>query len=483
MSLLAAAVLALSASLAAAAEPNRPNLIFILTDDQGYGDLSAHGNPRLRTPNLDRLRAESARFADFHVSPTCAPTRAALLTGRHEFAVGVTHTILERERLAPGVVTLPEILARAGYATGIFGKWHLGDEPDRRPDRRGFGETFIHGAGGIGQSYQGSCGDTPGNTYEDPFVLHNGRLVRTKGYCTDVFFRQAGEWMRAQVAAGRPFYLHLATNAPHSPYQARPADAARHLAAGLGKDEANFLGMIENIDENVGRLLAEVDRLGIDQRTLVVFMTDNGTSLGHRIHPSDRRGAKGTPFLGGTRAPSFWRWRGTIPPRDLPQLAAHLDFLPTIAELSGAAVPGEARRHLEGISLAPLLLGGNPAWPERILVTHVGRWPRGADPDLHRRDNTAVRTARWSLVSLAGKPGGMPRPWQLFDLDSDPGQRADVSALHPEVVRRLSAHHDDWWRRVRPGMVNEDAPLTGENAFRILYRRQIGEPPPRPIRR
>ena len=159
----------------------RPNILFLLTDDQGYGDFSAHGNPVLKTPPLDRLHAEGVRFTDFLVSPTCSPTRIALMSGRHEFKNGVTHTILERERLALGTTTLPQLLRSAGYTTGIFGKWHLGDEAEYRPDRRGFDEVFIHGAGGIGQTYPGSCGDAPGNRYFDPAILHNGKFVKTEG--------------------------------------------------------------------------------------------------------------------------------------------------------------------------------------------------------------------------------------------------------------------------------------------------------------
>ena len=173
----------------------KPNIIFLLTDDQGYGDLSSHGNPILKTPNLDRLNAEGVRFEDFCVSPTCAPTRSALLTGRHEFKNGITHTILERERLTPKATTLAQVLKTAGYTTGIFGKWHLGDEPEYWPSVRGFDEMFIHGAGGIGQTYPGSCGDAPGNKYFDPAILHNGTFEKTKGYCTDVFFAQAAKWI------------------------------------------------------------------------------------------------------------------------------------------------------------------------------------------------------------------------------------------------------------------------------------------------
>jgi arylsulfatase len=193
------ALLTLVCNVAPAAESaQRPNIILVMTDDQGYGDLSFHGNPILKTPNLDSFARQSVRFTDFHVSPTCAPTRASLMTGRHEFRSGVTHTINERERLSLKAVTLPQILKTAGYTTGIFGKWHLGDEDAYQPGQRGFDEVFIHGAGGIGQTYVGSCGDAPGNTYFDPAIRHNGRFVKTKGYCSDVFFAQALQLMDAK---------------------------------------------------------------------------------------------------------------------------------------------------------------------------------------------------------------------------------------------------------------------------------------------
>jgi arylsulfatase A-like enzyme len=182
--------------------PKRPNIILVMPDDQGYGDLSFTGNPILKTPHLDSFARRSVRFTDFHVSPTCAPTRAALMTGRHEFKNGVTHTIYERERLTTSATTIAQALQKGGYATGIFGKWHLGDEPQYQPGRRGFDEVFIHGAGGIGQTYAGSCGDAPENSYFDPTILHNDRFVKTAGYCTDVFFAEALRWMDAKRKSG-----------------------------------------------------------------------------------------------------------------------------------------------------------------------------------------------------------------------------------------------------------------------------------------
>ena len=450
----------------------KPNIIFILTDDQGYGDISAHGNPVLKTPNLDRLHGESVRFTDFHVSPTCAPTRSALLTGRHEFRNGVTHTVEERERLAPDAVTLAQVLRRAGYATGIFGKWHLGDEPAYQPGKRGFDETFIHGAGGIGQSYAGSCGDAPGNTYFDPLILHNGGFVRTRGFCTDIFFAHAIEWMDEQLDAHIPFVAWIATNAPHEPLSC-PPEYERPYAGRVPAKVATFFGMIANIDENVGRVLAKLEEWGIAEKTLVIFMNDNGGTNGVGVWNAGMRGQKVTPWLGGTRAASFWRWPGTLTPGDRPQLAAHIDFFPTLAEIAGAELGEKERAQIEGRSLAPLLRDPAAAWPERTLFTHVGRWKHGGAAGA-KYLNCAVRTPRWHLVNVDAKA---VKAWQLFDVQADPGEQRDVAAEHAEVVRDLDAAYDRWWDSVQPQLVNENAVPPKENAFATLYRAQFGALP------
>ena len=474
---------------------DRPNILFILTDDQGYGDVGAHGNPILKTPNLDKLRSESVRFTDFQVSPTCAPTRSALLTGRHEFKNGITHTILERERLALGAATLPEQLRQAGYRTGIFGKWHLGDEAEYQPNKRGFDEVYIHGAGGIGQSYPGSCGDVPKNSYYGPTLLHNGKFVKTEGYCTDMFFAQATKWIEGEAAAKRPFYAYIATNAPHGPYHARPEDAALYEGKGLGKDTENFFGMLHNIDQNVGKILAKLEALGIAKDTLIVYMNDNGGTAGTKVFNAGMRAQKGTAYMGGIRAISFWRLPGRFQPADVKALAAHIDFAPTILELTGTPASEPMKAQIEGRSLLPLLtakVGQNIAWPDRTLFTHVGRW-NGSDPEVGRYVQTSVRTARWHLVSAgnganAGKgkakaapkgeaAGAAPvRPnWQLFDLGADYGETTDVAAQHPEVVRELVAKHDAWWKECRPLMVNEGVKGPAENPFKVMYREQMGK--------
>ena len=334
---------------------SRPNIVFIMSDDQGYGELSCHGNPILRTPHLDRLHAQSLRFTSYHVSPTCAPTRSALLTGRHEFRNGVTHTIFERERLRLDAVTLAEVLRSAGYSTGIFGKWHLGDEDDHLPERRGFDRVLIHGGGGIGQTFPGSCGDAPDNQYHDP-VLWNGRAFeKTRGYCTDVFFDRAGDWLAEAGARGKPFFAMVTPNAPHDPFVIPSEEwAAPYRGLGLSTNAVAYYSMIAHLDAAVGRLLARIDAQPWGRDTLVIFQTDNGHSV-DGLFNAGMRGMKGTPYEGGIRVPAFWRWPARLPAGvDCAALTAHVDVFPTLAALAGADL-GPLRRQVEGRSLLPLL--------------------------------------------------------------------------------------------------------------------------------
>jgi len=459
------------------AAAQRPNIILILTDDQGYGDLSCHGNPILKTPNLDRLHDEGRRFTDFHVSPTCAPTRCSLMTGRHEFKSGVTHTIMERERMSLKATTLAEVLKSAGYTTGIFGKWHLGDEPDHWPDKRGFDEFFIHGAGGIGQTYPGSCGDAPGNRYFNPAILHNGKFEKTQGYCTDVFFSRALKWIEAQKGT-RPFFAYITPNAPHAPLDC-PEEYEKRYADKVKPNAAKFFGMIANIDDNVGRLLAKLHQWGIERETLVIFMNDNGGTAGVQLYNAGMRTGKGTPYNGGTRAASFWRWPGTLPPGDVDKLTAHVDVLPTLAELAGAKVPDNVAAKLDGRSLVSLLKDPAVPWPDRYLFTHVGRWERGMAAESKYR-NASVRSPRYNLVSARAKG---EKHWELYDLRADPGEKNDVAAQHPDVVRKTEAAYDRWWASVLPCLENEDAVGPKVNPFKELYWKQFGGGPEKKDRR
>lgn len=454
------------------ASPPRPNIVVVLTDDQGYADLSSHGHPILSTPNLDRLEREGRSFTNFFVSPTCAPTRSALMTGRHEFYNGVTHTVLERERLARSATTLAETLQQSGYATGIFGKWHLGDEPEYRPNRRGFEESWIHGGGGIGQSYPGSCGDAPGNHYFNPWLLHNDRFEPTTGYCTDVFMDRALDWMDRIRSSDRPFFCWIATNAPHDPYHAKTEDAMRYAGRGLDAHLQHFYGMIHNVDANVGRLLDQLDRWDIADNTLVIFMNDNGSAMGSREFNAGMRGAKGGPWLGGTRANAFWRWPGRIAPGPCDALTAHIDLFPTLAHLAQAPLSAAAQSQIQGRDLTPLLNDPSAPWSDRHLITHVGRWPQGANPEEHRYKQCAIRDPRYTLVSTNG--GREPR-WQLFDVQRDPGQTTNLIEREPEIASQLAGQYDRWWDDMRPHLVNEDAVGPSENPFRSLFREQHPE--------
>ena len=468
---LAAELKAIDAPQADSAK-QQPNIILIITDDQGYGDLACHGNPSVKTPNLDALAAESVRLVNFHVSPTCAPTRCALMTGRHEFRSGVTHTINERERMALSATTFPQLLQRAGYATGIFGKWHLGDEAPYQPDRRGFSEVFIHGAGGIGQSYVGSCGDAPQNSYFHPAVLHNGTFVKTQKYCTDVFFDQALTWIESRRGQG-PFYAHIATNAPHAPLDCPPEYEARYAHLN-DPQRAKFYGMITNIDDNVGQLRAKLKELQIERDTLLIFMTDNGGTAGVKEFNAGMRGSKVTPWEGGTRVPCFLRWGDRFPVGERTQLTAHIDMFRTLTGLAGATIPPEVEQKLEGRNLLPVLNSPDAPWENRILVTHMGRWEKGQSAAA-KRSQASIRDERFTLVSAGQNPS-----WQLFDLKNDPGQRTDVATQFPQDTARLERAYDAWWESIQPDfLINETVTPPAENTFHTLYWKQFPDERPK----
>jgi len=328
---------------------SRPNIVFVLTDDQGMGDLSCTGNPLLSTPNIDAFYKKASRFSDFQVNPTCTPTRAALMSGRTPFAVGVSHTILCRERLALDVVTFPEAMQTAGYRNGIFGKWHLGDEGEEYlPNNRGFDEVFIHGAGGLGQEM---FGDFVGNSdakYYDNLVLHNDLVKTTKGFCTDVFFQAALGWMKQQIDADQPYFSYISLNAPHGPFYAPEENKKKFKKLGLTSKAAARYGMIENIDTNFGLLMQKLEEWEQLENTLVIFMTDNGMSMGRfsvkgesqQAFNANMRGTKNSLWEGGTRVPSFWYLKGkTKEGVDIPALTGDVDFYKTFCELTGAEIP------------------------------------------------------------------------------------------------------------------------------------------------
>jgi arylsulfatase len=454
----------------------RPNIILVMTDDQGMGDLSCLGNEVLRTPNIDRFYTQSTRFTEFHVSPTCSPTRSAMMSGRHEFRNGVTHTIKERERMALSTTTFPQLLQKAGYKTGIFGKWHLGDEDDHQPYNRGFSEVFIHGAGGIGQSYEGSCADFPPNLknkYFDIVALHNDTIKQTKGFCTDVFFQAALGWIKQQHEAKQPFFAYIPTNAPHGPMIAPEKYKKRFLDLGYDEDTAGRYGMIENIDDNFGLLVQKLDEWNAWDNTLVIFMTDNGQagSRGRlngkpvKLHTAGFKTGKGSPYEGGTHVPAFWRWKGVLGEGvDISALTAHIDLFKTFCQLTGAEIPSDIQK-IDGRSLLPLLENPKSPWPDRELFVHTGRWEKGADPNDSKFKSCAVRTQRWRFVNNK----------ELYDIPADPYETTDVSADHPEVIAQLRKAYDAWWAETVPLMVNEDAPYAPHQPQAVRYEKQLAE--------
>jgi len=413
----------------------RPNVVLIITDDQGYGDLGCHGNPVVKTPNLDRLHAESIRLVNFHVSPTCAPTRSALMTGRYTNATGCWHTIMGRSLLPPDEVTLADCFRASGYRTAIFGKWHLGDNYPSRPQDHGFEEVLVHGGGGVWQTP-----DYFGNDYFDDTYFHNGKPEKQEGFCTDVWFSNAMKFMAAAGREGRPFFCYLTTNAPHGPMWAPERYAAMYRDV-KGADLQGFLGMITNIDDNVGRLRRFLRQEGLEENTVLIFTTDNGTSSGDGIFNAGMRGKKGSAYEGGHRVPFFIHWPqgGLKGPRDIETLAAHIDVLPTLVELCELKQPPGPGIH--GRSLRPLLYHRTAEWPERTIVVdsqrleHLVRWRQ-----------TAVMTQRWRLVNPS--PDGDPAKLELYDMRSDPGQKQNVAADHPEVMGNLRREYDGWWKTV-----------------------------------
>ena len=445
----------------------RPNIILVLTDDQGYGDIGRHGNPILKTPNIDRVHDEGVRFTDFQASPTCAPTRTSIMTGRHEFKSGVTHTIYERERMSLKSTTIAQVLKSAGYTTGIFGKWHLGDAPAYQPGKRGFDEVYIHGCGGIGQKYPGTCADAPGNSYFNPALLHNGVFEKTNGYCTDLFFGQATKWMEEKRKGSAPFFTYSATNAPHTPLQCPPEYEARYKGITPDENTAKFFGMVTNIDDNLGRLLGSLKTWGIERDTLLVFMTDNGGTGGVKVFNAGMRGAKNTPYRGGTRVPAFFRWPETLKPGNSNRLTAHLDLFPTFAEIAGAKVP--AGPELDGRSLMPLLKDPGATWADRHLFTHIGRWDKGKAAE-SKLAGCRVRNSRFSVINTNRGPDG----WELYDLPNDPGETTDVAGKFPAVVSELKVSYDRWWADVLPRLENENAEPPATAPYEEMFRRQFG---------
>ncbi len=424
----------------------QPNVILIMTDDQGYGDLSCHGNPILKTPNLDHLARESVRFTNFHVSSFCTPTRAALMTGRYPARTGAYRTSSGRTMLHTDERTIADVFGENGYATGMIGKWHLGDNAPHRPQDRGFQHVVWHRCGGVGQA-----SDHWGNDYFDDTYERNGSFEKFDGYCTDVWFRESIRFIEQNQ--DKPFLLYLAPNAPHGPYRVDKKWSDPYEGQADWRAGPQFYGMVANIDHNLGLLRETLASLGLADNTILIFMTDNGTANGaafgqDRLNSeavkgfnAGMRGKKSSVYEGGHRVPFFLHWPagGMTGGRDITSLSAHIDVLPTLVELCGIQLDDPNR--LDGVSFAANLK--NPdAPPHRdhlVVQFQGGPFFQGAPKAW---EYSCVLKGSWRLMDGTG----------LYDLRHDPAQRNDVSADHQDIVKELREHYLRFWKSVSPRM-------------------------------
>ncbi len=407
----------------------KPNIIFIMTDDQGKGDLGCEGNPYIQTPNIDKFYEDAIRLENYHVSTTSAPTRSSIMTGRHCNRVNAFHTIMGRSVVFNDEVLLPEVLAQNGYTNAMYGKWHLGDNYPNRPEDRGFHEVVRHGGGGIGQGP-----DYWMNDYFDDTYYHNGVEEQYEGYCTDVFFSEAMDFITKNK--DNPFFCYIATNAPHAPLNVPVEYADRYdpemlvngkpITAGLRR----FYGMISNIDDNFKKLEDLLKKLKIADNTILIFTTDNGTAGGRNAHNAGMSGGKGSVTEGGHRVPFFIRWKdGELTGgRDINELVAHYDLLPTFVDLLD--LDFNPVKPLDGKSMKPLLTEEDPEWENRILYMDTQR-----TQNLVKYKSYVVMDEKWRLIDGT----------KLYDIDADLAQTNNVIDQHPEVAARLMVGYERWW--------------------------------------
>ena len=403
------------------AAPARPNVLLIISDDQGYGDLSLHGNPHVRTPNLDRLATNGIQFERFFVSPVCAPTRASLLTGRYSLRTGARHVTRGEETMRSEEVTIAEALRGAGYRNGYFGKWHNGEHFPYTPQGQGFDEQFGFNLGHW-------------NNYFDTTLERNAKPEKARGFITDVLTEEALKFVESNRS--RPFFCYVAYCVPHSPFQCPDSYFDKHKRAGLNDYLASVYGMVENMDDNIGRLLAKLDELKLRENTIVIFLTDNGAN-GARYN-AGMRGWKNNFHEGGTRVPFFISWPEKFrQPRVVREIAAHIDVFPTLLGLCGVGMPKTLPQ--DGRSLVPLLEGNTNGWSDRILFNQWMAGPRA-------EQSGSLRTQKFRAVKNGGN-------WELFDMQRDPEEKSDASADFPDEKRRLVTAYEEWWKQIKTGML------------------------------
>lgn len=425
---------------------NLPNVIIILTDDQGYGDLSCHGNPYISTPNMDKLHEASVRFTDFHVDPTCAPTRAALMTGKYSHHVGVWHTIAGGNHLRATEVTMANIFKANGYRTGHFGKWHLGANYPYRPMDRGFDEWLGHGDGGTG-----TTDDWFDNDRVNDYYWHNGERKQISGFAPDVFYGAAIEFIKDKK--GEPFFVYLPTYLPHDPHTLPDKTLANHEHPKVSKYVSHFYAGIERIDENIGKLRTVLEEEGLSKNTILVFLSDNGGTAGVQLFNAGMRGRKGQVYDGGHRVPFFIHYpNGTLKKgHDVRDLSAHIDVLPTLLDLCAIDA---TNFNFDGRSFKKQLYNTNLKLPERTLFVETQRnyIPKSWE-------QTVGMTNRWRLVNNK----------ELYDIQQDTAQTTNLITEYPEVVDKIRNAHKLYWEEVTPGDRDIPRPIIGHLKDKEIY--------------
>ena len=441
-------VLFFCAKTSQAQDKERPNVIIIITDDQGYGDLGYTGNPHVKTPNIDAFARESVRFNNFYVSPVCAPTRASLMTGRYSLRTGIRDTYNGGAIMATNEVTIAEMLKQGNYKTGIFGKWHLGDNYPSRPNDQGFDESLIHLSGGMGQVGDFTTYFKGDKSYYDPVLWHNGQQESYDGYCSDIFANGAIAFI--EESHQKPFFCYLSFNAPHTPLQVPDKYYQMYSdidpSSGFDSDTRPFVkmsekdkedarkvyAMVTNIDDNVGRLLQKLEDLKIADNTLVIFMTDNGPQQVRYV--AGMRGRKGSVFRGGVRVPFYLRyptkWRGN---QDIEATVAHIDVLPTLSEICGVKMPED--RRIDGKNLIPLLNEQKVSWEDRSLFFY---WTRRY-PEIYH--NMALQKGPYKLVANTDYDSAI-EDFNLFNIKEDPYEQHNLVQERKKQADSLKTEMD-----------------------------------------
>lgn len=434
---------------------NKPNIIIMMTDDQGYGDIGGHGNPYLKTPHMESIGEQGIEMTHFFAYPNCSASRAALLTGRYPYRAGVTAVTQVDHFMNASEITIAEVLSENGYKTGIFGKWHLGDNTPMRPIDQGFQEALVHKGGGIGQA-----AGPAGNTYFNPVLEHNGLSKQYEGYCDDIFTEAAIDFMSKKD--GKPFFTYLATNLPHFPLQVPEERAEPFREMGLHEDNALTYGMIDNIDYNVGRVLNKLKELGIDDNTIVIFLSDNGPRTRRTKNDTypgrwvaNLRGTKTSTYDAGIRVPFYVMWPKKIKPeKDLSQMGTIIDIYPTLLDAANIAAPEDV--HIDGVSLFPLWTkNDDEVLKERdyFVQMHYGPTP-------FKYMHFALRTPKYKLVSPHNFPHGIVhqptdfelknvlKNLELYDVQNDPSERINIAKDHPEIVDAMLVRYENWFDEV-----------------------------------